>query len=76
MAEAGVCVLLLFCSLFSALMYYINIFENKQLIKERPNFIIILADDIGWGDLWNDECDNTTPWLNILKMEGKRYSAA
>lgn len=79
MAEAGVCVLLLFCSLFSGLVYYINFFfENgdKIKMKERPNFIIILADDIGWGDLWTNEFDNTTPWLNMLKVEGKRYSAA
>lgn len=44
-------------------------------MKERPNFIIILADDIGWGDLWTNEFDNTTPWLNMLMLEGKRYSA-
>ncbi|XP_053540962.1 arylsulfatase G isoform X2 [Ictalurus punctatus] len=77
MAEAGVCVLLLFCSLFSGLVYYINFFfENgdKIKMKERPNFIIILADDIGWGDLWTNEFDNTTPWLNMLKVEGKRFT--
>lgn len=78
MAEATVCVLLLFCSLFSGLVYYFNtLFEHggKIKIKERPNFIVILADDIGWGDLWINEFDNTTPWLNMLKLEGKRYNA-
>ncbi|XP_058262089.1 arylsulfatase G isoform X4 [Hemibagrus wyckioides] len=77
MAEAGICVLLLFCSLFSGLVYYKNfIFEHGDKIttKERPNFIIILADDIGWGDLWTNEFDNATPWLNMLKLEGKRFT--
>lgn len=78
MAETGVCVLLLFCSLFSGLVYHKNIFfehGDKITTKERPNFIIILADDIGWEDLWTNEFDDATPWLNMLKLEGKRYSA-
>lgn len=78
MAEAGVCVLLLFCFLFSGLVYYTKfVFEHGDKIKtkERPNFIIILADDIGWGDLWTNKFDNTTPWLNMLKLEGKRFSS-
>lgn len=70
--------LLLFCSLFSGLVYYRDFFlehGNKVTTKEKPNFIIILADDIGWGDILTNEFDNTTPWLNKLKLEGKRYSA-
>ncbi|KAI5623231.1 arylsulfatase G precursor, partial [Silurus asotus] len=77
MAEAGVCVLLLFCSLLSGLVYYRDFFfqhGHNIKIKERPNFIIILADDIGWGDLWTNDYDNTTPWLNMLKLEGKRFT--
>ncbi|TSK14695.1 Arylsulfatase G [Bagarius yarrelli] len=76
MAEAGVCVLLTLCSLFSGLVYYTTFFERGNTIKtkERPNFIIILADDIGWGDLWTNESDHTTPWLNLLKLEGKRFT--
>ncbi|KAL7857030.1 hypothetical protein SRHO_G00159290 [Serrasalmus rhombeus] len=77
MAEAGFGVLLLFCCLFSGLVYYINsYFENgdKAKTRERPNFIIILADDIGWGDLWTTPFDGTTPWLSMLKLEGKRFT--
>ncbi|XP_072524260.1 arylsulfatase G isoform X2 [Salminus brasiliensis] len=43
-------------------------------MRERPNFIIILADDIGWGDLWTKQSDSTTPWLNMLRLEGKRFT--
>ncbi|XP_026993413.1 arylsulfatase G isoform X3 [Tachysurus fulvidraco] len=77
MVEAGACVLLLFCSLFSGLVYYRDFFwehENKVTTNEKPNFIIILADDIGWGDILTNESDNTTPWLNMLKLEGKRFT--
>lgn len=68
--------LLTLCSLFSGLVYYTKFYEQGNTIKtkERPNFIIILADDIGWGDLWTNESDNTTPWLNLLKLEGKRFT--
>ncbi|XP_066521700.1 arylsulfatase G isoform X2 [Hoplias malabaricus] len=77
MAEAGFCGLLLFCSLFSGLLFYINsCLENGNMTKmgERANFIIILADDIGWGDLWTKETESSTPWLNMLKLEGKRFT--
>ncbi|KAK3528928.1 hypothetical protein QTP70_012857 [Hemibagrus guttatus] len=63
--------------LSQGLVYYKNFFfehGDKVTMKERPNFIIILADDIGWGDLWTNEFDNTTPWLNMLKLEGKRFT--
>ncbi|XP_076856532.1 arylsulfatase G isoform X2 [Brachyhypopomus gauderio] len=77
MAEAGFGVLLLFCFLVSGLVYYIkNCPENgsKTKLGERPNIIVILADDIGWGDLWTKQSDSTTPWLNRLKLEGKRFT--
>uniref|UniRef100_A0A3B4WG13 Arylsulfatase G n=1 Tax=Seriola lalandi dorsalis TaxID=1841481 RepID=A0A3B4WG13_SERLL len=37
--------------------------------SKRPNFIIILADDIGWGDLdanRPEEKTNNTPYLNLM----------
>ncbi|XP_042363766.1 arylsulfatase G isoform X2 [Plectropomus leopardus] len=45
--------------------------------SKRPNFIIILADDIGWGDLdanWPDERANNTPYLSMMAAQGQRLT--
>lgn len=78
MAQLGFCALLLFYFLFSGLVHHIkSATENQRKPDEqdRPNFIIILADDIGWGDLWVKRPHNSTPtpWLDSLRDKGKRY---
>lgn len=43
--------------------------------SKKPNFIIILADDIGWGDLdvnQPEEKSNNTPYLNLMAEQGLR----
>ncbi|XP_072846889.2 arylsulfatase G isoform X3 [Pogona vitticeps] len=48
--------------------------DVKRSAYKKPNFIIILADDIGWGDLganWN--LRNDTPNLDKMAMEGMRF---
>lgn len=43
--------------------------------NKKPNFIIILADDIGWGDLDANqpgENVNNTPYLNLMAEQGLR----
>lgn len=43
--------------------------------SKRPNFIIILADDIGWGDLDANQPEvkaNNTPHLNLMAEQGLR----
>ncbi|KAL3051238.1 hypothetical protein OYC64_001497 [Pagothenia borchgrevinki] len=45
--------------------------------SKKPNFIIILADDIGWGDLdanQPDEKRNNTPHLNLMAEQGQRLT--
>ncbi|XP_005932887.2 arylsulfatase G [Haplochromis burtoni] len=45
--------------------------------KEKPNFIIILADDIGWGDLDANQLEeraNNTPYLNLMALQGLRMT--
>lgn len=43
--------------------------------SRKPNFIIILADDIGWADLGANIPEgkqNNTPHLNLMAEEGLR----
>ncbi|XP_028991200.1 arylsulfatase G [Betta splendens] len=45
--------------------------------KQKPNFIIILADDIGWGDLDVNQPDGdstNTPHLNLMAAQGLRLT--
>lgn len=73
MAQFGFCLLLLFFGLIHHIKSHIKK-EDQTGVMERPNFIIILADDIGWGDLWVNRPDNSTPtpWLDSLMLKGKR----
>ncbi|XP_061912013.1 arylsulfatase G isoform X1 [Entelurus aequoreus] len=43
--------------------------------NKKPNFIVILADDIGWGDLDINQPEkgtNNTPNLNLMAQQGLR----
>ncbi|XP_061765103.1 arylsulfatase G isoform X2 [Nerophis ophidion] len=43
---------------------------------KKPNFIVILADDIGWGDLDINQPEkgtNNTPNLNLMAQQGLRF---
>ncbi|XP_053269135.1 arylsulfatase G isoform X1 [Pleuronectes platessa] len=45
--------------------------------SERPNFIIIVADDIGWGDLDANQPEaraNNTPYLNLMAEQGLKLT--
>lgn len=45
---------------------------------ERPNIVVILADDLGWGDprCYNPESRVPTPHLDRLAAEGMRFTDA
>ncbi|XP_035517463.1 arylsulfatase G [Morone saxatilis] len=50
---------------------------NVDEPNKKPNFIIILADDIGWGDLdvnQPEEKTNNTPYLNLMTEQGLRLT--
>lgn len=56
---------------------YCNIGFNEAQVDShvgKPNFIIILADDIGWGDLGaNWPLTKETPNLDKMVQGGMRY---
>ena len=62
----------LFPLLFAASCTTPNIEQN------RPNIVIILADDLGYGDLevYNSESQIPTPHLNRLAQDGMRFTDA
>lgn len=58
--------------LLSGLMIYT---VSQRGAEKKPNFIIILADDIGWGDLdvnQPEKYTNNTPNLNQMAQQGLR----
>ncbi|XP_019397900.1 PREDICTED: arylsulfatase G isoform X3 [Crocodylus porosus] len=67
--------LLLLAGCLTGLVYHLSnpFLGEKRTGYEKPNFVIILADDIGWGDLganWAETED--TPHLDNLASEGMR----
>ena len=47
---------------------------NEQPRSERPNFLIVLADDLGYSDLGCYGSEIETPNLDRLAADGLRYS--
>ena len=49
----------------------IPMLQCKTNVKQRPNIVIILSDDQGWGDLGiNGNADLETPFIDSLAREG------
>jgi arylsulfatase A-like enzyme len=52
--------------------------------ERRPNIVLIVADDLGWGDLgcypqdprWGEEASTPTPRLDALAADGVRFTQA
>lgn len=59
---------------FSGFLYPLVDFSiSEKAAGQRPNFVIILADDMGWGDLganWAETKD--TVHLDKMASEGMR----
>jgi len=71
------CVILLAAILFSPPQRAIAIAAD-EITASRPNIVIILADDMGWGDLgcYNRESKTPTPNIDRLADQGIRLTDA
>ena len=54
------------------------LFAGAAVGQERPNIVLILADDLGYGDpsCYNDESKIPTPHIDRLAREGRRFTDA
>lgn len=52
--------------------------DRSVFAAERPNILLILADDLGYGDVrcYNDQSKVATPHLDRLASEGMRFTDA
>ncbi|MEQ9287341.1 MAG: arylsulfatase [Cyclobacteriaceae bacterium] len=65
----------IFQSIILSMLFLSVACEEK---KKNPNIVIILADDLGYGDpqVYNDESKIPTPHINQLAAEGMRFTDA
>ncbi len=61
-----------------AIATIISCFPSTNEVRQPPNILFILADDLGYGDVacYNPESNIPTPNLDQLAMEGMRFSDA
>ena len=45
-------------------------------MPERPNIVLIVADDLGWGDVGYHGSEIDTPNIDKLAKEGMRFTQA
>lgn len=60
------------------LMLALPFFAFAQTARQHPNIVIILADDMGWGDAscYNPQSKTPTPNINRLAQQGMRFTDA
>lgn len=54
----------------------VSSFTNDSHAKERPNVILVMADDLGWGDLrcFNPNSPIVTPHLDAMAAAGLKFT--
>lgn len=62
----------------SILLVLVILFSGCKGEKENPNIVIILADDLGFGDpqVYNSKSKIPTPNIDLLASEGMRFTDA
>ena len=63
---------IVFCSFFLITIFQLGFSQTKKINTNRPNIIIILMDDMGYGDIGvNGALNYQTPNINKLASETK-----
>lgn len=67
-----------YCHLLLLALVAFVAWTPASVFGDKPNIIIIYADDLGYGDLscYNPECAYTTPRLDSMAKEGVRFTDA
>ncbi|QDV28610.1 Arylsulfatase [Planctopirus ephydatiae] len=68
-----------FCSCLASLCTLVLLnFDQSIVAGEQPNILLILADDLGYGDLrcYNSQSKVSTPHIDRLASEGMRFTDA
>ncbi len=64
-------------TLFLAIMvlaFGVSILERAQAADDRPNILLVMADDMGWTDIGSFGSEIETPNLDALAAEGVRFT--
>jgi len=68
--------LLLLCAVFSLNLLAVGSFLAAQQTHDRPNIVVLLADDMGYGDLGSyGHPSIKTPHLDSLASQGLRFTS-
>ena len=56
----------------------LTVLAQAQTARQRPNIVIMLADDMGWGDpgCYNPQSKTPTPNIDQLARQGMRFTDA
>ena len=59
-------------------LFLLALFASAALAADRPNIVVILCDDLGYGDVKanNPDCKIVTPHMDRIAREGVRFTDA
>lgn len=60
--------------LFALLLVYLYSCDTKKEVEERPNIVLIMADDMGFSDIGSYGSEIQTPNIDFLAEGGMRFA--
>ncbi|MFT7526519.1 MAG: arylsulfatase B [Arenicella sp.] len=59
--------------ILSCAIFFSTVFAKEQSVKDKPNIVVIVADDLGWADVGYHGGNIDTPSLDRLAHEGAQF---